>query len=186
MRTLRANFSVVRRGRKRKPGPRHPCGDLIEEKTDPKVVAFPMPHRQGAPEHLRHDPKAATEFGVLSLTGLISDDQYDAGERYGKDVARYRSIVISAPKENPGSIAGFSEPRAGSGEITEETAIRIRETFDGAFEALNAKGNRVLRTVNHAVIHNKRVEPEYIPTLRLGLDALHEHYVLTNQRKRGS
>lgn len=187
MRTLRANFTVQRRGRKRKQGPRHPCGDLVEEKSiDPKVIAFTMPHRQGAPEELRHDPKAGSELGVLNLTGLISDDQFDAGDRYGKDVARYRSIVLSAPKENPASIAGFSEPRAGSGEVSDEIAVRIRETFDDVFEALNEKGNRVLRTVNHVVIHNKRPDPEHIPTLRIGLDAIHDHYTLTNQRKRGS
>ncbi len=182
----RARFKVERRGRKRKPGKRHPCGDLVDKDIDPKVIAFPMPHRQGVPEKLRHDPKAGTEFGVLNLTGVISDDQFDAGERYASDVARYRSIILSAPKESPPSIAGFSEPRSGSSVVSEEIAERIRATFDDAFEALNAKGNRVLRIVNRAAVHNQRLEREYWPTLRIGLDALHVHYFLTNQRKRGS
>lgn len=187
MKTLRANFTVQRKGRKRKPGPRHPNGDLKEDKgIDPKVIAFRMPHRQEAPESLRHDPKAETPFGILNLKGVISDDQFDAGDRYAKTVKRYRSLIIGAPNDNPGSIAGFSEPAKGGTELDEEAAERLKESHSAAFEALHNAGRPALMAVNHAVIKCLPCYAAIITPLRIGLNALISHYGLTNQRKYGS
>ena len=77
-------------GRNRGNGDRYPSGKL---RPKPKPAPPPpQPHREG----LGDDPKASTVHGRYRLRKLISEPQWRAGERFGRDRARYRA-AIGAP-----------------------------------------------------------------------------------------
>ena len=74
-------------GRNRGNGDRYPSGKL---RPKPKPVPLPpQPHREG----LGDDPKAATVHGRYRLRKLISELEWRAGERFGRDRARYRAAI---------------------------------------------------------------------------------------------
>lgn len=183
MRTLRATFTVQRKGRKRKPGPRHPNGDLKAEKdADTKVIAFRMPHRQSVPESLRHDQRAETHLGRLLLNGFVTEEQCEAARKYRRTVNAFRSS-ISAPNSSPESIAGFAQPGKGRTAPVDE-GQQIRKDYDDVFAALNEAGNRALRAVNHVAVHDRPIAEIWErDALIVGLRRLVAYYGLTSQRK---
>jgi len=169
-------MATTRKGRKRKSGRRSPCGDLIKEKRpDDRLLASLQPHRRDLPEKHRLSEKATTVLGKLNLFGWITDEQWQAGNIYKRGVNAYRAVI--------GSIDPLNSPAPGfSGEITPEEARHRKEVYDLAFEALDAVGNVILRTVNRAAIYDS---PDYgsLELLKRGLTTLERHYGLTAGRK---
>jgi hypothetical protein len=181
---------VVRRGRPRKPGPRHPCGQLINpskaevseaEKALAKVIAIRQPDRQDIPVALRHDAKAGTVLGRLQLGGKITHEQYMAGEWYAGVVRRYRQVIM-APNCNPGSISGVTiVGSSGPMHIEDEEAQRRKSVYDAAFELLDKIGQRVAKAVAHTAVHD-RPAGDGLNLLLIGLEALAVHRGLTKPK----
>ena len=181
---------VVRKGRKRKPGYRHSCGQLIDpskaevteaEKALAKVIAIHQPHRREVPESQRHDAKAGTQLGRLQLRGLISHEHYLAGEWDAGVVRRYRQLIM-APNCNPGSISGVTIVGSGGPiHIEDDEATRRKSVYDAAFELLDAIGQRVAKAVAHTAVHD-RPAGDGLRLLVIGLEALAVHRGLTKPK----
>lgn len=179
-------FKVERRGRSRKLGDRHACGKLVTDRevVEARVIAFKQPHRQGAPESKRHDPKAAWPLGILNLNGTISDVQYQAGVLYGGTVQRYRAHYLAdVPDPSPSSIAGFMQPgRSGGRAMDPADARNLKHAYDAAFEQLMEAGQRAARAVARMAVFGEPCPVEFIH-LRNGLDKLVIHYGLTRRNR---
>lgn len=171
-------------GRKRKQGKRERNGRIQREKSeDPKIVAFTQPHRQSVPAEKRHDQRAENPFGRLNLINAVPDVEYDAGIKFRDDVLRYR-VTIDSPNPNPGAISLDRIAYGGRFPLSEDEAIRRRNAYMRAFEAITGYGPRlVIKTV---VIFEKELQPGDLPDLRLGLQGLVKHYGLTRDGKSGS
>lgn len=178
-------IKVERRGRPKKPGRRTPSGRLITDReiVEARVIAFRQPHRQGAPESKRHDPKATWPLGILNLTGAINDDEYQAGVLYGRDVRRYRAHYLAdGPDPSPQSIAGFMEPRGGGGQsVSDDHARKIRDSYNAAVEAVMDAGQKAAKAVARMAVFGEPCPVGLDFYLKLGLAALVKHYGLTRR-----
>jgi hypothetical protein len=179
-------FKIERRGRPKKPGNRYPCGKLVTEREviEARIIAFQQPHRQGAPQEKRHDPKATWPLGILNLDGTISDVQYQAGVEYGGTVRRYRAhFLADVPDPSPSSIAGFMQPGRGGGKAMDPGAAReLKHAYDAAFERLMEAGQRSARAVARMAVFGEPCPVEF-KQLRDGLDKLVDHYRLTRRNR---
>lgn len=178
-------FKIERRGRRRRAGPRYPSGKLISQKEvmEARIIAFHQPHRQGAPESKRHDPKATWPFGILNLRGVIDDDEYQAGILYGRDVRRYRAhFLADVPDPSPQSIAGFMEPRGGGGSF-EADPVKIKRAYDAAYEAVSDAGLKAAKAVARMAVFGEICPPGLEEPLKIGLAKLVIHYGLTRRNR---
>lgn len=182
---------VTRKGRKRRIGSREKNGRVQRERdTDPAIIAAKQPHRHGimpkkrkdgSYESQASDPRAESVMGRLRLNGWISEDQYQAGVKYRDIVMRYRAI-IDAPRESV-SMSGVIVGPWGGGMILEaEEVERRKSNYNAAFEWLEMRsGNAGCRAVAHCAVHER---VGFTPThLKSGLDALVEHFKLTERGK---
>lgn len=194
---------VIRKGRKRKAGIRHPNGDLVTPSqrrrrlNDLELLAL-QPHRRdmpiikenGKPDlDLRLSDKAGTALGNLNLMRdkngkkIINDQQHEAGRLYSVDCGAYfASIGV------PTGLGGGGRGYACSGEFNcQDCECRKRKAaYDGPFEALMAAGQKCAKAVAHVAVHDKRMgDSELIPLIR-GLDVLVRYYGLTAGANRRS
>jgi hypothetical protein len=177
-------FKIERRGRPKKPGKRYPCGKLVtdQEVGEARIIAFRQPHRQAAPESLRHDERATWPFGILNLTGKVSDVQYQAGVNYGGDVRRYRAHYLAdVPDPSPKSIAGYMQPSSGGGGNVDIADIKAK--YNGAVEAVMGAGQRAAKAVARMAVFGEQCPIDLEKHLILGLDKLVIHYRLTRRNK---
>lgn len=185
-------IAVMRVGRKRKTGPRHPCGQLVDpskaevtekEKAVARAIAVNQPHRQDISPSLRHDAKATTVLGRLELGGKITREQYEAGDWYAGVVQRYRQVIM-APNDSPGSITGVTIVGSGAPlHIDDDEAKRRKAVYDRAFETLDRIGQRVAKSVARVAVHNESPNCDMLALLIIGLEALAVHRGLTKPRK---
>lgn len=61
---------------------------------------------------------------------------------------------------------------------------RRKARYDGAFEALGEAGRRALLAVNRVAVHGEAITAQDVVYLDRGLDALRDHFGLTNRRRR--
>jgi hypothetical protein len=178
-------FKIERRGRKRKPGHRYPSGDLVSDKEVivARIIAFRQPHRQGAPESNRHDPKACWPLGILCLNNVITEEMYQAGVNYGATVRRYRAHYLAdVPDPSPASIAGFMQP-SGSRGPGDVDAGKIKDAYNSAVEALMDAGQKAARTVARMAVFGESCPVGCGGHLLAGLSKLVSHYGLTRRNK---
>lgn len=170
-----------RHGRKRKQGPRHPSGDIIQQPTEsPEMIAVRQPHRQQAPIEARLDQRAETPLGILCLIGAITHAEYNAARWYASRVARYRA-VIDCPKDSPNSIAGCFEPKRATPDL--DDAGERKTEYDEAYQALSTAGRKSILAVNAMAINGAPCPPAAFPALIRGLKRLNAQRELTNRRK---
>lgn len=173
---------VVRLGRKRKQGRRKPSGDLAADRTDMRQHVMNQPHRRALENKL--DQRAESPLGGLNIFGLITDEQYEAGRLYAGIVGRYRA-VIEAPKASASScgtmVANGAEKPVGEF-ISEEEAERRKARYDSAYEALAGSGCRCARAVARVAVYGEACPAGSMQLLRIGLDALVEHFGLMARR----
>lgn len=164
-----------RRGRNRKPGPRHASGELVRDKPEsPLSIALGQPHRSDAPLEMKDHALAETPFGTLFLIGALSPEEYKSGVRFAKIVRRYHA-VISAPKPDATSIAGAFEPKRGGSEI--EDATERKADYDAAHEALRGgAGHTSNNNVNRVVVYGEPVPYRGFGSLVRGLRVLREFF----------
>jgi hypothetical protein len=202
---------MARAGRKRKNGPRHPGGQLKNDKPkkkdlDDKTRTLRQPHRRALAHELRaagvaHEDvgkfvqgeEAESPIGRLWAAGLLKQlgdpdsqaarDRYDAANMFAQVVGAYRS-VIEAPRSVAGSGRGF-----GCLELLCRLApencecLRRKERYDRAFEALTRLGRRALMAVNRVAIHREPIGEEELVYLVAGLEELRRIYGLTARRR---
>lgn len=198
---------IIMVGRRRKPGKRHPGGQLVQEKKpDRAQVAAAMPHRRWLPAKdkqkrpiAKDDRRAETVFGCLNLIGLVSDIEFDAGERFQDTVRRWK-VVADSPREPQGFMSKITKSEHDPNEsmpvvvrfnpMTDEEAKRRWADYNGAFCAVKTQQNGELPAPRHnlivlnsVVIHNKTLERGDLSCLKEALSRLVDYYGLTATQK---
>jgi hypothetical protein len=150
---------MARPGRKRKPGPRFPCGQRVQphkergENPD-KVVAQVMaqPHRRGS-----KDPRNQwneSPLGRLCLLHRLRTELFDAGEAWAQTRSVWLSIV-GAPKIKAG------EKIYGSGrDVAFSEANRLRRLYLQGAEAIRSVvGEDGLRAIVRLACDRQEIHP---------------------------
>ncbi len=133
------------RGRKRKPGKRHPCGKLVRPssgETQAQILATVVDARQ---RHYRvtaaqaRDQRLSSALGRLAFAGTISQQQYEAGQRFGEVYHRHH-VVTGLPLPSPSSVSGVMASAGifgGSGGPPDADLIeKVRRHYDEALQVL--------------------------------------------------
>ncbi len=180
MTTSRNNRGKMRRSRFAKAGrnrdalaARHPGGKKIQESDNPQAVALAQPHRRHLPtirinnqeRDLRLDARAETQHGHYNLDGTISNQLYDAGERYREHHARYRAALAV-----PDSLARYTGGPGGV--VADESARRSVGIFEAAFSVMD---RRAQYSVGQVVLRGQRIGADIVH-YRRGLQQLARHY----------
>jgi hypothetical protein len=150
----------------------------------PREIASRMPHRRGLGEQAV-DPAAESELGRMRLRGEVSEPEATAGEVYARMWRGYVSTFSgpSVPGEGQGRVsacAGCPWPEDRKYCLCD---LR-RRIYVEAVGVLISTGRGIAPLVNAVVIYDRQCAFADVPTLKLGLTALADHYGLTNQRKR--
>ena len=131
------------RGRKRKPGRRHPCGKRIRQETEKEAMSTVIEARQrhyGVTARQARDERLGTAFGRLAFHGVISDEQYRAGLTFA-ELYQHHQLTMGLPVPSPRSVAGIliNEGIFGgsAGEPGIDVIERLRRRFDDATDALD-------------------------------------------------
>lgn len=181
---MHATVQVLRVGRKRKSGRRHPNGELAHAKGENVgLIAMRHPDRQGLPVSLRIDQAAGSPLGRFSLLGYISADMLEASKRYARDVRLYLQ-VFGAPSPNAPSL-DLSAGSRGMPVPLDASEISDRlSRYSAAFEAVYDAGHKAARAVARMAVYDERLpEGSTMDDLKRGLSALAHHYGLTGNRK---
>ena len=133
------------RGRKRNPGNRHPCGKLVRPssgETQAEILATVVDARQ---RHYRvtaaqaRDQRLSSALGRLAFAGIISQQQYEAGQRFGSVYYRHQ-LVTGMPLPRPTSVAGVMANAGvfgGCGEPPADDLVdKVRRHYDEALQVL--------------------------------------------------
>jgi hypothetical protein len=173
-------ITMARVGRKRKFRGYVPGRQNVRRISDDELMAR-QPHRNWLPEDKRLNEKAATPLGGLCLIGIISELQYQAGQRYVITVAEYR-VVIGVPMEGFTGSRGFACKGERNCEPCE--CRRRKQRYDAAYGAVFDAGQRAARAVAQVAVHGHACPRGDIEHLKSGLDALIRHYGLDNENRK--
>ena len=145
--------------RRRKSGPRHACGKLIqrspqEREADIRSVVIQQPHRFGSA-----DVERATLIGRLvtpdpvtnappavQVDGVTSRQLYGLAERFLKNYGRYQAALAS---RRPLAVTGGGVQRPDPDPVAEQKAI---DRWAFVCRALRVHGDRVEKAMIYAVI----------------------------------
>lgn len=153
-----------------------------------------QPHRRDLPEPLRLSEKAGTVLGRLNLTGFISDQQHEAGQRFQVVVGEY-TASIGAPRDGGGAGKGYPCRPGWDAELermrcfslTGECECRRRkDAFNEACRALLDAGHRAAVAVSHVAVWDESTPSGYGDCLKRGLTALVRHYGLDQRKRRAA
>ncbi len=153
---------------------RHPGGQKVREPDHPQSVAIAQPHRRDLPtvieankppRDLRLDSRAETQHGHYNLDGTISNQLYDAGERYREHNARYRAALAV-----PDSLARYTGGPGGVG--ADEGAKRSVGIYEAAFDCMDRHAQYA---VGQVVLRGQRIGADIVH-YRRGLMQLARHY----------
>ena len=133
------------RGRKRKPGKRHPCGKLVRPssgETQAQILATVVDARQ---RHYRvtaaqaRDQRLSSALGRLAFSGAVTQQQYEAGQRFGEVYHRHH-VVTGIPLPTPRSVGGLMTGSGIIGSCTQQpgddVVERVRRHYDAALQVL--------------------------------------------------
>jgi hypothetical protein len=158
---------VARAGRKRQAGARRRA----------TTRAGRSPRDQGTPELLAHrarlvgrahsgDPRVAEPLGVLSMAGILTPGQVDAGWRYA--VLRWRLFGSPLPDTRlyQRYLSGVVGPVSATAPLSEASERRLRDAFEGADAALRAAGIVAWRETRRVAVEQRL--PDWFWRARLG------------------
>ncbi len=176
-------IQVIRAGRKRKSGRRHPSGELARDRgLDVLAIAQAHPDRQGLAKEDRLDQRAGTPMGRLALRRLITPEQLEASRKYAWDARKFQQ-VYRAPSPNCPSLNIMGGNGEGAPLKLDEIQFRL-SAYNAAFEAVSEAGHKAARAVARVAVYD-----EWLPAgttlgdLKRGLSALVDYYGLTVRRK---
>jgi len=178
--------SKRRRGRPRKTGSRHKNGHLKAVMAEsPRERAAHMPHRRGLGEQ-SSDPAAESELGRMRLRGEVSEPECTAGEVYARMWRGYVA-TLDSPRD-AGLGHGQSSACVGCpAPLSRKFCIcdLRKRIYAEASRVLVSTGRGVAPIVHAVVILDRQCGFLDLPTLKLGLTGLAEHYgLLTNHTNR--
>jgi hypothetical protein len=149
-----------------------------------RLATSEQPHRRTLPASLRLSEKAATPLGRANLTGKITDEQHEAGQRFQVTVGEYRASIGAPGNGAHGSGYGCAPRWDGERMVCLAAACECRrrwEAFDGATRALWGAGAAASTMVRWVAVLGE--EPgAMVDWLRAGLEALVGFYGLDRRR----
>lgn len=179
---------MSRAGRKRKSVVREPNGKpkragRVTAEQDAMSVA--IQYRQsvlGVSPRDVMDQKAATLLGRLSLSGVISSAQWQAGEDWHK-LVNAMSAMTNAPR-------GFKTPSPGGSTVSDDEAARryqdLKSRLDRANSAVEDHAPVIERIARfkalRAIIVDQQDAPHMHGTLRTALNGLVKHFGLEGRK----
>jgi len=182
---MQPGTEMKRSGRKRKMTRRTSSGAVVRAKpVDWGAIAAENPDRRELPAALRLSEKAGTALGRLNLTGQITNNQHEAARRYAVIVGAFLSMS-GAPTAMSGNGRGYD--CIGAYPCQEKHCIcQERESAyrSANFALLSRAGYRGYVAVYGTAINDRPCPDDQRPVLACGLDALAEHFGLTNDQKK--
>ena len=170
----------MRAGRKRKAGPRYPCGQrkLSQEELDRRMTPRKPETVDPTPEVIARrlaafgDLKAEAELccPVDLLRRKLSEQQYWAG-RYARTVYARYCIAIGAPRVVAGQFRDYVQG-AGNSSMGEDQAKAAVKAYQEMILAVSRYSRRSLKEVER-VAHGSM--PRSVDTLKVGLQALADY-----------
>ena len=131
------------RGRKRKPGSRHPCGKRVHAETEREIMQTAIDARQrhyGVTARQARDARLGTSLGRLVYQELISSAQYEAGRRFAELYQRHH-LTLGMPVPHPRSLASLMTTAGIVGGSSTEPdcnlVANLRDRFNAATDALD-------------------------------------------------
>jgi hypothetical protein len=151
----------------------------------PRERAAHMPHRRGLGESAS-DPAAESELGRMRLRGEVTEPEATAGEVYARMWRGYVATLDSPRDAGVGH--GHGETCVGCpAPLTRKFCIcdLRKRIYAEASRVLVSTGRGIAPVVHAVVILDRQCGFSDLPTLKLGLTALAEHYgLLTNHTNR--
>jgi hypothetical protein len=139
----RTETTAMIRGRKRKPGIRHPCGKRIHSETEREIMQTAIDARQrhyGVTARQARDARLGTSLGRLAYQELISSAQYEAGRQFAELYQRHH-LTLGMPVPHPRSLAGLMTTAGivggSSAEPDDDLVAKLRDRFNAATDALD-------------------------------------------------
>lgn len=171
-------LEMARPGRKRKQR-----GHLMgRDVPDPgRALVGQQPHRAWLPADMRLAEKAATPLGALNLIGVITDRQYEAGQRYIVVVAEFLAMA-GGPKDNFSAGKGYR--CLGETGCNPCECQRREIEYAAAESRLKDAGRSSYVIVRHVVVDGQECPPFQRQALKCGLDGLVRHFGLDSQSKK--
>lgn len=174
---------MARAGRPRKAGVPRSNGRIAlahrEPMDDPTATARAQRFRDGAKPEDWRDQRRGSMLGRLLLKGCITEEQFEAGERWHGVVHRF-ARAWNIPMHTPRAV-DLNAVRGSSGhEIDPDDAKRIRRAYEDAYAALHSAGREALISVTECCI---REEVPLLLSLRIGLNALVGHFGIATMSK---
>ena len=189
------------RGRKRKSGKRTPCGKLSAEETRREAMATVLEARQrhyGVSAAQARDQRLSSALGRLVFTGAITQEQYEAGQRFGEVYHRHH-VVTGMPLPSPSSVSGLMASAGifgGPGDPPADDLIeKVRRHYNAALQVLEGcdrdrerfPGQQPSRLVYRIVCLDEeagRIPQADRTNLHHGLDELGHLFGMTRERSR--
>lgn len=174
---------MARPGRKRKATVKRSKGRIAiadrAPKDDPVSTVRAQRLRDGATMDNWRDQMRGSCLGRLLIKRCITTRQFEAGERWAGLVHRYaKAAGIPAPTPKAvdlnairGAYHGLDDP---------EELKRLHRVYDDAYAALHDAGRYALVSVTECCI---RDEMPLLTSLRIGLDALADHFGIATIQK---
>jgi hypothetical protein len=182
---MQLGTEMKRSGRKRKMTRRTSTGAVARAKpVDWGAIAAENPDRRELPAALRLSEKAGTALGRLNITGRISDNQHEAARRYAVVVGAFLRMS-GAPLGTSGNGRAYDCMGAYPCE-NEPCSCQMQENAyrSANFALMSRAGYRGYVAVYGIAINDRPCPDDQLPTLACGLDALAEHFGLTNHQKK--
>jgi hypothetical protein len=180
--------SKRRHGRPRKNGPRHSNGHLKRARREaddsPRAIAARMPHRRALGEHAL-DQGAENELGRMVLRGELGASLALAGETYAAQWRAYVSTLDGPRWPWQGQGRGLPCLGCPTPEVENNCACaRARRSYAASNSVLwSSVGTGAAHLVRLVVIEGLPCAASCLDILRLGLNALAQHYGLTGGQK---
>ncbi len=192
---------MARAGRPRKNlAARHPCGKIRRDTHDPTeaAVTYGTPETQARRTALLGQPNAHGEidFPLAHLRGKLDADQLMAAGKAMAVHGRFNARAMCAPRLVSGNMGDFIQSSGGGEPVTPEDQAEAKQEYEQLRRAvlrevrhrLNAlgalKAGAASRQAWREVVRLCKAEKHInLYALRLGLDAIIEHYDLKPEAK---
>jgi hypothetical protein len=162
---------------------------LLEQQTISTVAATRVRHLHIVGKDALEkalDPRYGYLLGRLFMAGTITEDQYDAGNRYSEDMSRYYGLTgVPFPSAKAQNMFAIRSPDSGEPEGRAEAARKARLKMYELRDVLLRVGDintgrRVAHTVNEVCLvdseHLRDLNSPMRAWLKAGLNALARFY----------
>jgi hypothetical protein len=163
---------MARRGRPKKPGKRHPGGQLVQEPEGPSLAGWHRIREDAV--KLGSNPLIATELGRLGYTGALTSVEVATGFRIAEIYGRYdRSIGRRRSIASPSYELGRGRDTAA---VESEEARERAHGAARAFGALQAEialcPRHVKSPLEELCVEDRICPPGWLPAVRIALGML--------------